>query len=110
MSFGGAFMFDSFVGQAIVVTTPPRVGGPNYMLQDYIYITGEILHTGEFPVPDKWVPTIDDFYNSCEVQMTGKTECNTTDYYLYQDPYTEQMWDSGLFIEQSGFRFGVRKT
>jgi hypothetical protein len=107
---GGAFMFDTFVGQAIVVTTPPRVGGPNSMLQDYIYITGEILHTGEFPVPDKWIPTIDDFYNSCEVQMTGKTECNTTDYYLYQDPYTEQMWDSGLFIEQSGFRFGVRKT
>lgn len=107
---GGPFMFDQFQGQALAITVPPRVGGPNSMLQDYIYITGEVLHTGEFPVPSKWIPIIDDFYNSCEVQMTGNTECNTTDYYLYQDPYAEQMWDSGLFIEQSGFRFGVRKT
>lgn len=91
------------------IIVPPRIG-PNVQIEDYIYVTGQVLHTGAFPVPDKWVPIIDDFYNSCQVQMTGDTQCNSKNYYLYHDPISNEIWDSGLFIEQSGFRFGVRKT
>jgi hypothetical protein len=94
-----------------MIEVPVRVGGSGTQIADYVYVTGEAMHLSEYPVPSIQVPIPDDFYMSTNYPLTGidTNKCAYDNYYLFQDPISNDQWSSGLFVSNSGFRFGVKK-
>ena len=94
-----------------MIEVPARVGGGYSQIADYVYVTGEAIHLSQFSLPTAQVPVPNDFYMSTEHPLTGinNSVCAYDNYYLFQDPISNDQWSSGLFVSNSGFRFGVKK-
>jgi hypothetical protein len=94
-----------------MIEVPARVGGGYSQIADYVYVTGEATHLSQYPLPSVQVPLPKDFYMSTANPLTGinNLHCGYDNYYLFQDPVSNDQWSSGLFVSNSGFRFGVKK-
>ena len=94
-----------------MIEVPARVGGGYSQIADYVYVTGEAIHLSQFSLPTIQVPIPNDFYMSTEHPLTGidNSVCAYDNYYLFQDPISNDQWSSGLFVSNSGFGFGAKK-